>query len=369
MASSRWFASTFLLLAWAPGLAPGCRCSQEPEIVSHETCCKEIGYALASRTVTCGEGAERGNEAFEQFSTSFSCNDEEPPLDAGPDAASAFVSIMDCVEDMLVVPCDLLVGAEGSLDRALTSSDACFQALRPGDGGTLLPPCPNEGQTRCGEACVYLQNDPDHCGACDRACPADHALNFGADCNEGTCAIRCLGNFLDCDNDEINGCEANRLEDVLHCLGCGLACPPATNPGQVARCEAGCLIECDETHLDCDSDPNNGCEVSVDHENCYACGADCSKGGLVVGVCRADVRGCQVLSYCPDGLLNCDDVDDCETASGTMNCGLCGVECPSPPNAFSTCDDGVCGTECFPGYLDCNELAADGCEVESAACP
>ena len=362
--------SVFLIVAWVPCVMPACRCSQDPEVLSHAEACEEIGFSLSNRTVTCGESAERGNEAFEEFTSSFACKDVEPAADAGPDAGGSFVSIMDCAEAMLTVSCDLLVGPTGSMRGALESSAACIGALQPWDGGNLQPVCPNEGQTRCGDECVYLKNDSNHCGTCDNTCPGDQTLNFAAECNEGVCAIRCLNSRLDCDGNPANGCEVDWMEDVNNCLGCGKVCPAATQPGQEARCHgAVCVTPCDSTHLDCDGQSENGCEVTVDIHNCYVCGADCTSGGINIGECRADIRACAGGSSCPAGTLNCDLVQDCEAVWTVEHCGTCNNKCPAQANANAVCVNGGCALECLTGFLDCNSDPTDGCEVQSTACP
>ena len=48
----------------------------------------------------------------------------------------------------------------------------------------LGPTC-SPGQTLCAGACVELQRDPLHCGACETACAA------GEVCDAGRCALRC----------------------------------------------------------------------------------------------------------------------------------------------------------------------------------
>lgn len=48
--------------------------------------------------------------------------------------------------------------------------------------------------------------------------------------------------------------------------------------------------------------------------------------------------------------------------SDILHCGGCGSECPRPPNASATCEDGVCGYRCVAPYADCNGSASDGCE-------
>jgi photosystem II stability/assembly factor-like uncharacterized protein len=64
--------------------------------------------------------------------------------------------------------------------------------------------CPDELK-RCGQECVVLDSDANHCGACDNACDYSHAE--GA-CQNGTCSMGdCLAGWIDLDEDPTNGCE------------------------------------------------------------------------------------------------------------------------------------------------------------------
>ena len=363
-------APLLMLLASIPCFVPACRCSQDPEVLSHDAACDEIGYSLANRTVNCGESAQRGNEVFEEFTSSFSCNAAEPAADAAKDASGSFVSILDCAEAMLLVSCDLLVGPGASLRAALESSPACINAIASQDGGSLVAPCESESLTRCGDECVNLDGDDDHCGACDHRCPGDKSLHYAGDCKSGVCTIMCLDSHLDCDNDAANGCEVNRLEDIDNCAGCGVKCAPPSYPGQQVKCEQGfCVYPCDATHLDCDADPFTGCEIAVGPDNCFLCGYECTKGGLFMSECVVDAGGCVTQGSCTTGTLNCDAVLDCETTYSVLHCGLCNKACPAGANADPRCTDGVCALECLPGFLDCNAESTDGCETEASACP
>lgn len=78
--------------------------------------------------------------------------------------------------------------------------------------GTAAPTCP-PGLTMCGDSCVSLQTDPDHCGTCDTVCGG------AAVCRHGACTNVCpVGQAL-C----ARGCVDIR-NDAKSCGSCDNAC-------------------------------------------------------------------------------------------------------------------------------------------------
>ena len=74
--------------------------------------------------------------------------------------------------------------------------------------------CP-DGQRRCGERCVDVNTDRDHCGSCGLACPG------GRSCTAGSCQLSCPTGQTLCDD----RC-ATLSTDRAHCGRCGNACGP-----------------------------------------------------------------------------------------------------------------------------------------------
>ncbi len=87
----------------------------------------------------------------------------------------------------------------------------------PGD-----PACAS-GETCCGSgACVILQADPDHCGACGASCSSNNMAT--RTCTGGVCSGTCAARWADCDgNKQSNGCETN-LNSPTDCGSCGFSC-------------------------------------------------------------------------------------------------------------------------------------------------
>lgn len=50
--------------------------------------------------------------------------------------------------------------------------------------------------------------------------------------------------------------------------------------------------------------------------------------------------------------------------SDPLNCGGCGIVCGGTISTWFECLEGKCVPQCHPGYLDCNGIADDVCEVQ-----
>lgn len=161
------------------------------------------------------------------------------------------------------------------------------------------------GTTRCDSACVELDRDPDHCGACGTACVE------GALCVEGRCAPPC-GGLAACE-----GTCADLSSDARHCGGCGNACQPGTVCVD-GTCVDGCgggARRCDMVCVD----------VASDESSCGECDT----------LCGAE-------ESCTEGTCGCRDV-----LSDDTNCGICGNACLPGQRCFEgscrpLCDGIVC---------------------------
>jgi hypothetical protein len=201
--------------------------------------------------------------------------------------------------------------------------------------------CPM-GLTRCGEDCINLNADLQHCGACDSAC--DLA------CTGGAC--ECPASQTQCGNLCIN-----TRTDRQNCGACGNDCPG----GQT--CDGGACVDivCPTGRSVC----NDQCaDINTDVYNCGACGRRCSVEGRQI--CAAG------SCACPTGLGSCSaPVDSPGTAGATLlatrsvcvdfmtdrnNCGDCGTVCASG----TTCRAGACLTiVCESGLTLCGNECVD----------
>ena len=229
-------------------------------------------------------------------------------------------------------------------------------------GCNATRPCPGE-QACCAGACVDRVTNVSHCGMCDNRCATPNAMPV---CMNAMCAVgACTAPFADCDRMAANGCEENTLSDTAHCGGCGRACPARPNARNV--CAAGrCEFTCNAGFADCDGDDSNGCETdtNADPTHCGTCTTVCNPPN---GVPQCGMGRCAVRA-CASGFADCDmnPTNGCETdtRSSTSNCGACGTQCPTRPNAFPGCLGGMCVTSCVMGFQDCDGDAMNGCEAD-----
>ncbi len=249
----------------------------------------------------------------------------------------------------------------GTCGNACTDGEVCA-------GGTCGTTC-GPDLTRCTASdgtdhCKDTTHDPANCGSCGHACTAPD--NATAACAGNRCAYFCADGFADCNVSAADGCETDIAGDPANCGACGHVCP--AGPGQVATCSAGvCGVACDASHADCNADPSDGCEVdiSTDVGNCGACANACPSDATDTATCAGGHCGIQCLTG--HGDCNNDPTDGCEnTLDSPADCGACGASCPAVTNAAPTCTaPAQCGFACDPGYADCNTDPSDGCEVDT----
>ncbi len=219
--------------------------------------------------------------------------------------------------------------------------------------------CPT-GQTSCGGVCVNTQIDPNNCGLCGNICTPPP--NMSASCVNGVCQYLCNPGYVDCNNNQADGCEVFVQTDVNNCGNCGLIC--AFRPNTIRTCVNGvCTYSCNPGFGDCNGNPNDGCETSLNStSNCGGCGLVCPGAPNASPVCTGGICGIN----CVGSFRNCDgnNANGCEIniTTDSQNCGACGNVC-SLPNAMATCSGGICQVgACIGGYTNCNGINADGCE-------
>jgi hypothetical protein len=209
--------------------------------------------------------------------------------------------------------------------------------------------------------------DASNCGGCGNVCAG--GTNAVGVCVQGKCQLSCQGLYLDCNSDASDGCEKNGASDLANCGNCGNACPKlgATNPA----CSAGSCNStmCSGNFRTCKAGPVDGCETdtAANAANCGACGKVC--GAVANGTPGCTASNCGIGS-CNANFDNCDAnvANGCETniTSSIAHCGGCGKACPAYANATAQCKASVCSMgACNSGFMDCNMVATDGCEINT----
>ncbi len=148
--------------------------------------------------------------------------------------------------------------------------------------------------------------------------------------------------------------------------GVCVECTPSDDP-----CPTGQY--CDTTNQ-CASGCNDGsdCSAPTPHcapqtHQCVQClgDTDCPSGEICVQ--NACAPGCSPTQPCADSSHTCCNNSCHALSSDINNCGACGTACPSYANATAVCSNGSCSMgSCAPGFLDCNQNPADGCETNAS---
>ncbi len=254
-----------------------------------------------------------------------------------------------------VVPANMLADWSGTPPRLADGGR--------GDGCTALAELCNGIDDDCNGVIddgFDLQTDPLHCGACTIACP-ERTHGRGA-CSAGVCGLTCALGFGNCDGDPRNGCEVS-LDSLTMCGTCSTGC--SVQHGTPTCFGATCAVDvCAPGWGDCNTTLSDGCEAPLSSTtDCGTCGMACAPahatGSCAVGTCR--------IAACASGYADCNALatDGCERALGTAtDCAACGDACPSVPHGTASCTAGRCGVgACDAGFGDCNGMAADGCET------
>lgn len=164
------------------------------------------------------------------------------------------------------------------------------------NAGTCEPGCNQmhgcqPGLACCGDACVDIDTDLDHCGGCDLPCDPDNAQGI---CNTGMCEIDvCDGGYDDCNVDPNDGCE---IQGVCACDP-GTMQPCYTGPAgtaDVGACQSGtqtcnaqgtawspCMNQILPSPEVCGNTIDDDCDMVVDEDpdddgdGWTVCGGDC----------------------------------------------------------------------------------------------
>lgn len=253
-----------------------------------------------------------------------------------------------------------------------------------------LEDCPEDKQTRCGDQCVVISSDVDHCGSCDPCPPLANAKALS--CIQGQCQYQCDAGYRDVDGDL-----------SMAPLGTGCECPPgevcdtcAEECGDLEVCRDGRCVQVECTNNDpcalplptCEGNRvrswvgtgtciNNACDRQIVET---PCGEDqiCQQGTCLDTECTEDVDcaapepGCEgdtLLTYgAPQG--SCD-LGACDLSSITQrqDCTLSERRCQLGA-CVDPCAEVVCEPPA-PAYCEGNTRVvptSNTCQWETALC-
>ncbi len=275
-------------------------------------------YSLLVGTLLLLSGCDGERHTFltaSEFEDRFGRPESLGDGDAGSSDDDADDDLDDDVDDDLDDDLDDDTGDDDTGDDAGTAM---------ADAGIACDP----GLEPCGMQCVDTQEDAEHCGACDSACPEDSA------CVDGDCV---------CDG-ELSLCEGSCVDlqnDINFCGDCDNPCP-----GDEVCQQGQCRPDCSQGLRLCD---DRCADTNVDTEHCGACGNDCDpgqvcSGGFCVADCQAPFVACGT---------SCKDL-----TNDLQNCGGCGDVCdPGEDCINSQCE--VVLEDCTNGVDDNNDNLVD----------
>jgi hypothetical protein len=205
-----------------------------------------------------------------------------------------------------------------------------------------------------------------NCNFCGDDCQAKYP-NAQVSCvvqgNGWTCnVVQCKPGYATCD--PTMPCGDNTQTDANNCASCGNACPYGPNSTAVCN-NSVCGLNCSPGYLNCGQAPSLGCPVQgqTDPMNCGGCGTVCMTPNATPG-CAA---GMCTIGQCNTGFLDCNHIvsDGCEINSlaDPKNCGGCGTIC-AEANGTATCSSGACALgPCNTGFMNCDGKYTSGCNI------
>ncbi len=249
-----------------------------------------------------------------------------------------FAEPCDCSADQTL--CDeACVDVESSAEHCGGCGRVCGEGQTCEAGHCVCP----VGRVLCQGRCVEVRTDSSNCGECGRACLQDGNV-FSASCLQGRCSYVCASGYGDCTPEP--GCETHFATNADHCGACNRACPA----GQVCvngacRCPAGYAGP-----EGCDG----GCvDVLNSAQACGSCGAACPEGyGCIQGECRCEVGAAWCDGVCTETLSDGEHCGACFASCGTeVGCanGLCWCDEGGVLGTVENC--GVCGQGCAEGAV------------------
>lgn len=174
-------------------------------------------------------------------------------------------------------------------------------------------------------------------------------------------------NDLGCDGTRCDGACVNTQDDPRHCGGCAIVCPGGDHAMPV--CAMGqCALRCEAPWETCDGDGGGSCATNLNTSptSCGSCGRRCTSGPHQIATCTAG--DCRVT--CEPGYADCDDAgaNGCEVdmMSDPLHCGACTTRCGTFHVADGGCVGGMCTISACEGtFGNCDGMNPTGCEIDT----
>lgn len=290
--------------------------------------CGQQCPTLATGTVVCQDGACVLSKCAMGFD---SCNTASPVQSC---ETSLLTDIDNC--GRCGVACPTVANDQRACVNGACTSKPCEMPRWQNCNGSAADGCETD-----------TSKDPTHCGNCMTKCTP---MNGTGGCVAGTCKVfKCNSGYGDCDLNAANGCEADLNTRTDSCGVCNLNCTiNAALHVTSVDCKMGqctvstCQAVGTQNFLDCDGLFNNGCETDVNAStlHCGVCNNPCPKKAHAIPGCVDAV--CQGVASCETGFGDCDTnpQNGCEVDLRTsrFHCGGCGKPC----NVTDICSNGRC---------------------------
>lgn len=254
----------------------------------------------------------------------------------------------------------------------------CPQSNTDGDAGAT------SNWQHCGLQCADLLSSALHCGQCYQPCIRSQ-LCINGSCGCPSTYLTCNGT-VPCDPSDDRCIQAagcyNPMTDKAHCGNCATACAKneiCLEGTCVQSCEAYNLTECSGTCVNTQNDPATDPALNNMAMNCGGCGIQCPTSKFM---CQSGQCTCKASATRPSvkHCLDADSKDLCvDTASDPRFCGSCDNACQNGKTCqFGKCacsDNAIfCGADCFDPTVSkdhcgsCDNACGVGSHCEASAC-
>ena len=337
----------------------------------NELCCHGSGVAENDTNCgSCGNACINGNH----------CVSGTCICESTGDLCSLTCTPVGCVDPMTNPS---YCGADGKVCNT-NAGEWC-------NNGSCITSCPGE-LDQCGTQCVDLENDAEHCGRCDNACPGDSSTHvMRSYCLNKQCYQVCDTGYTDKDGSLENGCEeqtnnncGNGLLDAgEECDGANFGretCESLVGQGSHGKllCR-GCMISVEH----CSSASTCGNNMIDGHDVCdgaainnATCESILGSGSTGRPGCREnctayDVSGCTAPAQCGNGFIEAKEVCDGPRLNDQTCASVLGLGWRGTLRCNSTCTDfdttGCSYSTCGNGILEAGEVC-DTSNVKGATC-